>query len=80
MNDLPSKTTIERLRRQYPSGSRIELVRMTDPYSKLQSGDRGIVEFIDDIGTIFCAWDRGSRLGVVYGEDEVVLIKEVDDD
>lgn len=71
MNRLPSKETVNRLREQYPKGSRVELVRMNDLYSKLKPGDRGTVDFIDDTGTIFCSWDNGSTLGVVYGEDAV---------
>lgn len=80
MIDIPSKAMIQRLRHQFPAGSRVELVRMNDPYSKLKPGDRGTVEFIDDIGTLFCSWDRGSTLGVVYGEDEVIMVKEDNDD
>ncbi len=71
MNNFPSKETVERLRKQYPSGTRVELVHMNDPYSKLRPGDLGNVDFVDDTGTIFCSWDRGSSLGVVYGEDAV---------
>jgi hypothetical protein len=44
---------------------------MNDQYSKLRPGDKGTVDFVDDTGTIFCTWDRGSSLGVVYGEDLV---------
>jgi hypothetical protein len=44
---------------------------MNDPYSKLKPKDKGTVDFVDDAGTIFCTWDSGSNLGVVYGEDRV---------
>jgi len=71
MNNFPSKETVERLRKQYPSGTQVELVHMNDPYSKLRPGDLGTVDFVDDTGTIFCSWDRGSSLGAVYGEDAV---------
>jgi hypothetical protein len=71
MNRFPAKETLERLRKQYLSGTRVELVRMNDPYSKLKPGDRGTVVFVDDTGTIFCDWDCGSSLGAVYGEDAV---------
>lgn len=71
MYKFPSKETVERLRKQYLSGTRVELVRMNDPYSKLKPGDKGTVDFVDDTGTIFCSWDSGSTLGVVYGEDAV---------
>lgn len=76
MNKFPSKETVSRLRELHPHGTRIELVRMNDPYSSLKTGDKGTVEFIDDIGTIFCNWDNGSTLGVVYGEDAVKIIKD----
>jgi hypothetical protein len=69
MNRYPSKEIVEKLRREYPVGTRIELVHMDDPYSKLKPGDQGTVRVVDDIGTIFCNWDCGSSLGVVYGED-----------
>ena len=71
MNRFPSKETVERLRTRYPKGTWVELVQMNDPYSKLRPGDKGTVDFIDDTGTIFCTWDSGSTLGVVYGEDSV---------
>lgn len=71
MNNYPSKEIVERLHKEYSSGARVELVRMDDPYSKLKPGDRGTVDFIDDIGTIFCRWDCGSSLGVVYGADMI---------
>lgn len=80
MNKLPSKAVVESLRRLFPAGTRVELVRMSDPYSKLQPGNRGTVEFVDDIGTIFCSWDRGSGLGVVFGEDEVIRIEDTGND
>ncbi len=74
MNNFPSKEIVERIRKQYPSGVRVELVSMNDPYSKLKPGDRGTVEFADDIGTVFVRWDCGSRLGAAYGEDRIRLL------
>ena len=69
-NPYPSDKIVERLRREYPKGTRVELVSMNDPYNrKLKPGDQGTVEFVDSIGTIFVAWDCGSGLGVAYGED-----------
>lgn len=68
-NPFPSKEVVERLRREYSKGTRVELVSMNDPYTKLKPGDQGTVDFIDSIGTIFVQWDCGSGLGVAYGED-----------
>lgn len=65
---FPSKETVERIRNEYPVGSRVELVRMDD----LQAppiGTKGTVRGVDDIGSIMVAWDNGSGLSVAYGED-----------
>lgn len=70
-NSFPPRETVEALRQHYPKGTRVELVTMDDPYSKLRPGDRGTVEMVDDIGTIFVQWDCGSGLGVAYGVDSI---------
>ncbi len=71
MNGFPSRETVERLRMTYPKGTRVELISMSDPYTKLKPGDQGTVSFVDDIGTVFVRWDCGSGLGVAYGEDRI---------
>ena len=73
MSKFPSKEIVLALRRQYPKGARVALVRMNDPYTKLRPGDLGTVDFIDDAGTQFCRWDNGSTIGAVFGEDEIRL-------
>lgn len=76
MNQFPRRETVERLRKEYPQGTRVELISMNDPYSKLKPGDRGTVSAVDDIGTIFVRWDCGSGLGIAYGEDHVRKITD----
>ena len=66
MNKFPSKEAVMALRKQYPKGTRVVLVHMNDPYTKLRPGDLGTVDFIDDAGSIFCFWDNGSTLGVAF--------------
>ena len=63
------KYIVDRLKAEYPAGTRVELIRMEDEYSRLKPGDRGTVTGVDDIGTIHVDWDCGSGLGVAYGED-----------
>lgn len=62
---------IEDRKERFPAGARVELIRMDDPYRKLDPGEKGTVTGVDDIGTIHVNWDCGSCLGVAYGEDEV---------
>ena len=62
------------LRRRYYSGCRVKLICMNDPYRDLEAGTLGTVMHVDDIGTIHVAWDCGSTLGVVYGEDSCTVV------
>ena len=64
-----SRDTVERIRREYPVGTRVELISMQDEYTKLTAGEKGTVIGVDDIGTIHVNWDCGSCLGIAYGED-----------
>ena len=61
---------LKQLKEYYTAGTRVMLIRMSDPYTDLRQGDRGTVTMVDDIGTVHVNWDRGSTLGVVFGEDE----------
>ena len=38
------------------------------------AGTLGRVVHVDDIGTIHIAWENGSNLGAVYGEDKVEIV------
>lgn len=60
---------LKSLRVEFPNGTRVILIKMDDPYTKLKPGDKGTVTGIDDVGTIFVNWDLGSSLGIVFGED-----------
>jgi hypothetical protein len=71
---FPSQETVALVREMYPVGCRVELVSMSDPYTKLRPGDCGTVYRVDDIATVFVAWDSGSGLGVVHGVDEIKRI------
>lgn len=57
-------------------GKRIELVRTSDPYTRLRPGAQGTVVFADDLGTLFVNWDDGSSLGLVLGEDDFRFVNE----
>ena len=73
-----SRSLIEHLKEEYPAGTRVELVRMQDPYRDLKPGERGTVIGVDDIGTIHVNWDCGSCLGIAYGEDRCRKVAEDD--
>lgn len=76
MYNFPSKEIVDKLKEDYPEGTRISLISMDDPYSKLVSGDRGTVQSVDDAGTVHVKWDNGSGLGLAYGEDSYRKLTE----
>lgn len=65
---FPSRDIVEKVKKEYPVGTRVELVKMDD----LQApaiGTKGTVKGVDDTASIIVSWDNGSSLNVVYGED-----------
>lgn len=71
-----SRETVERRRKQYPVGARVELVWMDDVQAP-PKGTQGTVRGVDDIGSIRIAWDNGSSLSAVYGVD---VVRRVDNE
>ena len=67
---FPSRETVERVRRDYPMGTRVELIQMEDVQAP-PVGMLGTVLGVDDTGSLLMRWDNGSGLNVVYGEDLV---------
>lgn len=61
------------LKAAYPAGSMVELKKM-DYVAAPPVGTRGIVKFVDDLGTAHVKWENGSEINVVLGEDEIVRI------
>ena len=61
---------IEQIKEIYPSGTKVECIRMDDPYHAIPSGMMGIVDHVDDM-----QWANGSSLGLIPGEDLFRIIK-----
>ena len=74
---FPNKETVERIRRMYPAGTRVELTFMDDPQAP-PVGTKGTVLGVDDTGSLLMEWDNGSGLNVVYGEDRVAKAGDPD--
>lgn len=72
---IPKSSVIEALKKQYPKGTRIELVKMDDPQAP-PIGTKGTVRGVDDMGSIMVRWDTGSGLSLAYGEDECRIIND----
>ena len=40
---------VERLKKEYPKGTRVELIEMNDPFRHIPAGSKGTVTGVDDI-------------------------------
>ena len=65
---------IKFIKEQYPPGTRIRLDSMNDPYAPIAPGTEGIVELVDDAGSIHMKWDNGRTLAIVPGEDSFTVL------
>lgn len=67
---------IEMMKQRYPEGTRICLDRMENDPNPIPSGTKGTVQFVDDMGSVFCKFDNGRSLGMIPGEDSFHKIQE----
>ena len=70
---FPKKEIVERIRKEYPRGTRVMLVNMDDTQAP-PLGTEGTVIGVDDTGSIMVAWDNGSSLNVIYNVDKCIKI------
>ncbi len=59
----------QRMKGNYPPGTRIMLLSMDDPYAPVPEGTKGTVVHVDDAAQIHMKWDNGRTLAIVPGED-----------
>ncbi len=57
-------------------GNRVELIEMTDTWTKLEKGSKGTVtEIEEDQDLIWVKWDNGEKLALLEGIDKFKIIK-----
>lgn len=78
MENMLNQEQVKRIKEQYPSGMRVKLNYMDDPYG-LPSGTMGTIDFVDDSGQIHVHWDNGSTLALIPNVDSFsVVTKEME--
>ena len=73
---VPSRNEVERIRRQYPAGTRICCDSMSDDPRPVPSGTMGTVIGVDDMCSIMVKWDNGQGLSLVPGVDSFHVISQ----
>lgn len=75
MKGFPSREQVERLRQQYPKGTKICYEYMSDDPRPIPPGDIGEVVGVDDAGQIMARWSNGSSLSVIPGVDSFHIVQ-----
>lgn len=77
MNRLEAERRFaQRMKDNYPPGTRIMLLQMGDDPRPVEPNTRGTVRAVDDMGTLHCDFDNGRQLGIVPGEDSFRRLTE----
>ena len=71
---FPNKEYIEQLRKNYPVGTKIQLISMRDEKYPVLPGTVGEVTHIDDMGTIHMKWENGSSLAIIPEVDSFKVV------
>ena len=64
-----NKRQLELLRERYPQGTTVCLDAMVGE-RQMESGMKGKVSFVDDMGQIHVKWENGSGLALIPGVDQ----------
>ena len=71
---FPSKSYLAQLRKQYPVGTKIQLISMHDEKYPILPGTIGEVTHIDDLGSIHMKWQNGSSLALIPEVDSFKVV------
>ena len=71
-----NRRRIESIKQRYPEGTRICVDCIGDDPRPIESGTKGTVDWVDDIGTVHCNFDNGRCLGLIVGEDSFHVIQQ----
>ena len=74
MTGLPTRAQVERIRQQYPVGTKVRMLHMTDPFEPITAGTVGTVAYVDDAGSVHMKWENGRTLAFIPGEDYAEII------
>lgn len=71
---FPSESYLEQLRKQYPKGTKLQLISMRNEKYPILPGTIGEVTHIDDLGSIHMKWQNGSSLALIPEVDSFKVV------
>ena len=73
---LYRKDFVERMRNQYPPGTRVEVISLCNEEEHLKPGMKGTVVGVDDQPALLVYWDTGSSLSLLIGKDHFRVVPQ----
>ena len=73
---LYHKDFVERMRNQYPPGTRVEVISLCNEEEHLKTGMKGTVMGVDDQPALLVNWDNGGSLSLLIGKDHFRVIQQ----
>ena len=73
---LYHKDFVERMRNQYPPGTRVEVISLCNEKEHLKPGMKGTVVGVDDQPAFLVNWDNGSSLSLLIGKDHFRVVPQ----
>ena len=73
---LYQRDFVERMRAQYPPGTRVEVVSLCNEEEHLKPGMKGTVVGVDDQPALLVNWDNGGSLSLLIGQDQFRVVSE----
>ena len=73
---LYHKDFVERMRNQYPPGTRVEVISLCNEEEHLKPGTKGTVIAVDDQPALLVNWDNGSSLSLLIGKDHFTVLQQ----
>jgi hypothetical protein len=80
MRGFPSREQVERLRQQYPKGTKICCDSMNEDTRPIPPGTIGEVIGVDDAGQVMTRWNNGSSLSIIPGVDSFHVVQQTEDE
>ena len=80
MKGFPSREQVERLRKQYPKGTKICCDSMNEDPIPIPPGTIGEVIGVDDAGQVMMRWSTGSSLSIIPGVDSFHVVQQAEDE
>ena len=73
---LYHRNFVERMRKLYPRGTRVEVTSLCNEEEHLKPGMKGTVVAVDDQPALLVDWDNGGSLSLLIGKDQFRVVPQ----